>query len=40
MKTIDRRTFVAGSAAVAGLGLAGAARAQAPQKLRFSAAFT
>lgn len=40
MKTIDRRTVMAGGAALAGLGFPGAARAQAPQKLRFSAAFT
>jgi len=40
MKTIDRRTVMAGGAALAGLGLNGAAHAQAPQKLRFSAAFT
>jgi TRAP-type C4-dicarboxylate transport system substrate-binding protein len=40
MKTIDRRTLLIGGATAMGLGLAGAARAQAPQKLRFSAAFT
>ena len=40
MKTIDRRTVMAGAAAAMGLDLSGAARAQAMPKLRFSSAFT
>jgi TRAP-type transport system periplasmic protein len=40
MKVFGRRSVVAGGSAMMGLSLAGAARAQAPVKLRFSAAFT
>ncbi|CAN5572657.1 hypothetical protein BH10PSE6_BH10PSE6_33990 [soil metagenome] len=40
MTKINRRSVVAGGATMMGLSLAGAARAQTPVKLRFSAAFT
>lgn len=40
MTKITRRSVVAGGATMMGLGLAGAAPAQTPVKLRFSAAFT
>ncbi len=39
MKLIDRRTVVAGGAALLGMGVAGAAQAQAKPKLRLSIAF-
>ncbi len=40
MNAIDRRTVVAGGIALLGMGVTGAAQAQAKPKLRFSAAFT